>query len=307
MSFSVSTRLWDFARPEPPAESPRGTLPWGAAAFAKQVADLGATSVELDSRIPERRFDEVVGAVKNHGLAITSIEAVCPHPSEFGKHEPRPGLVPLVNPDESERRVAIRLHRRTIEIAADVSAKNVVLTLGRVALPPAFSFPPEGERETRAFLAARALEVPPFLDALRFSLDHLIPVAEKYERTLAIAVSSDLAAVPSFQELRAVLEDFRGAPLGVWLDVSALWSLEHAGVRRAETWSELRPSVRGVRIRDLRNGTEVVPGEGGIHLAAIKKALALPDDVSRVLDLGAQHDPGRVRDAVLPARRAVWP
>ena len=305
--FSVSTRVWDFARPEPPAEVPRGTLPWPAAPFAKFAADLGATAVELDSRVLERRLDEVVGAIKNHGLAITSLEAICPHPTELARHDPKPGLVPLANPDESERRVAIRLHRRTVEIAADLSAPNVILTFGRVAMPEAFAAPPDGERETRAFLAARALAAPPHLDAIRFSLDHLIPIAEKYERTLAMVVSSDLAAAPSFQELSALLDDFKGAPLGVWLDTTALWSLANAGVRRVETWSGLGASIRGIRIHDWRDQAEVVPGEGAIDLATMKKALALPETVARVLDLGPDHDHGRIRECVQPNRRAVWP
>lgn len=245
--------------------------------------------------------------MRNHGLAITSIEAVCPHPAELGRHAAKPGLVPLANPDDSERRVAIRLHRRTIERAADIEAPIVVLTMGRIALPPAFAEAPNGERETRAFLAARAVAAPPYLDAVRFSLDDLVPAAEKYGRVLAIAVSADLAAAPSFQELTAILADFRGAPIGVWLDTTAIWSLANEGVRRIETWAALAPAVRGIRVHDVRDGVEQVPDEGAIDLAKMKKALSLPESVERVLDLGAAHDHGRIRECLLPNRRAAWP
>lgn len=249
----------------------------------------------------------MVSALKDHGLAIVSLEALCPHPGELVRHDPRPGLVPLANPDESERRVAIRLHRVTLERAVDAAAPHVVLTAGGVVMPPGFPDAPEGERETRSFLTARALVAPPHLDALRFSLDRLIPVAEKLGRSLAIAVSADLAAVPSFQELSALLEDFRGAPLGAWLDSAALWTLEQRGVRRMETWASIRGAIFGIRVRDLRDGSEVVPGEGAVNLAALQRVLALPESVARVLDLGADHDHGRIRESVLPARRAVWP
>lgn len=300
----VSTRLWDFARPEPLPGGPPAALPWTAAPFAKLVADLPAEGVTCDARIPERRFEEVVSAVRGHGLQIAALESLCPHPAELSRHEPRPDLVPLSNPDESERDIAIRLHRKTIERAADLQAPVIVLTVGRVI----FSAPlaePEGERETRAYLARRAEEAPRFLDAARFAIDKLMPAAERHGRKIAIAISSELAAIPSFQELSGILGDFRGAPLGAWLDTAAMWRLERQGVRRVATWSELRDSTFGVRLRDVRDADEAVPGEGAIDFAAMAKALALPATAARVLDLGAFHDLGRVREGVSHIRK-VW-
>lgn len=293
----MSTRLWDFARPEPLPDSPPSALPWAAAPFAKLVADLPADAVTCDVRVPEHRFESVVSAVRGHGLQIAALESLCPHPSELSRHEPRPDLVPLSNPDDSERRAAIRLHRKTIERAADVQAPVVVLALGRVAMPADLA-EPVGERETRAFLARRSQEAPRYLDATRFALDDLVPLAERLGRRLAISVSSDLAAIPSFQELAAILADFRGAPLGVWLDSAALWRLEQRGIRRVSTWGELRDATLGIRLRDEREGREAVPGEGEIDFAGMATALALPPSAARILDLGPHHDLGRVRDCI---------
>lgn len=299
----VSTRLWDFARPEPLPGGPPAALPWAAGSFAKLVADLPADGVTFDARIPERRFDEVVSAVRGHGLDIAALESLCPHPAELVRHEPRPDLVPLSNPDESERQVAIRLHRRTIERAEDLQAPVVVLTLGRVVFSTDLAAP-DGERETRAYLARRAAEASRFVDAARFAIDKLVPAAERHGRKIAIAISSELAAIPSFQELRGILDDFRGAPLGVWLDTAAMWRLERDGVRRFATWGDLRDSTLGIRLRDAREAEEAVPGEGRIDFATMAEALALPATAARVLDLGSQHDLGRVREGVSHLRKA---
>lgn len=260
--------------------------------------------MHLDARIPERRLEEVLRAVRDHGLAPGSIDGLSPQPAELSKHEPSASLVPLANPDESERRVAVRLHRKTIERATDASIPIVVLTPGRIAMPPAMT-DPVGDRETRAYLERRALEAPRYVDALRFALDELVPAAERQGRRLAIAIDPSLAAVPSFQELRSLLEDFRGAPLGAWLDTVAMWSLADRGIRRVETWGELRAATLGVRVADIRNEQETVPGDGAIDQATMAKALSLPASAVRVVDLGAGHDLGRVRESVSHVRK-VW-
>ena len=302
--LALSTRLWDFARPEPLPDAPRGSLPWPAAPFAKLAADWGVDGIHLDARIPERRFEEVVGAIRDHGLAITSMDGLAPQPIDLARREPVPDLVPLANPDDSERRVAVRLHRATIERAADLAVPIVVLHPGRIELPADLEEPQSGERETRAYLSRRALEAPRFVDALRFALDELIPTAEKHGRVLAVAIDARLAAVPSFQELRAILSDFRGAPLRAWLDAVAIWQLEQRGIRRVESWSELQSHTAAIRIADRKDDTEAVPGEGALDHAGLAKALPVPGAI-RLLDLDARHDLGRVRDS-LPIVRKAW-
>ena len=306
--FSLSTRLWDFARPAPPPDAPRGALPWEAAPFAKLAADLGATGIELDCRIPEPRFEEVVRAAHDHGLAISSLEALCPHPAELARRGPAPGLVPLANPDESERRVAVRLHRSVLERAADAGVPVVVLTLGRVELPGDATLPAlEDAREVRQYLERRAAAAARYSDAARFALDALVPVAERLGRVLAIAMPGELAGVPSFQELSTLVADFRGAPLGAWLDTAAITRLARAGIRRAETWSALGESILGVRLTDEDgDGAERVPGEGRVDFAALAGALPEVARRTRVLSLGTGHDHGRIRDGLGGLRVAGW-
>lgn len=301
--LSLSTRLWDFARPEPLPDGPRGALPWAAAPFAKLVADAGVTRVHLDARIPEHRFEEVLRAVRDHGLAPHSIDGLAPQPAELTRHAPSPSRVPLANPDDSERHVSVRLHRKTIERAADAQIPIVVLTPGSIPMPAEMGVP-AGERETRAYLTRRALEAPRYVDALRFALDELVPAAERQGRSLAIAIGATLDAVPSFQELRALLDEYRGAPLGAWLDGVAIWTLADCGIRRVDTWGELRTATLGIRIADVRDAREAVPGEGAIDQVAMAKALALPASAARVLDLGADHDLGRVRESISHVRTA---
>lgn len=304
LTLTISTRLWDFSRPEPLPDGPRGALPWPAVPFAKLAADLGCDGVHLDARIPDHRFEEVIAAIRAHGLALASIDGLSPQPAELARHEPAADLVPLANPDESERRVAIRLHRRTIERASEISVPLVVLTAGRIPLPADLA-DPAGERETRATLARRSLEAPRYVDALRFALDELLPVAEGLGRTLAIVADGRLAGVPSFQELRSLLDELRGAPLGCVLDVAGVWALERRGIRRVETWSELRGSTLALRVADSRDGREAVPGEGEIDLAALTKSLAPEPRTHRLVDLGADHDLGRVRDGVALVRKGM--
>jgi sugar phosphate isomerase/epimerase len=303
---AVSSRLWDFARPEPPPDAARTALPWAAPSFAKAVADVGAQAVELDATVPEHRFEEVVRAVRDHGLSVLSLEALCPHPAELARHAARAGLVPLANPDESERRAAVKLHRRTIELAAEVTAPFVVVTAGRVSMPPELDTPPAemDERTLRAFLARRGQAAPPFVDGFRFALDELVPAAERLDRTIAIAMSGALDAVPSFTELTAILADFRGAPIAAWIDLAGVWGLQSLGVRRLETWTTLGSSIAGVRWSDVRRGEERVPGDGDLDLA---NAAKLAPSAHAVLSLGAAHDHGRVREGLGVLRRiGVW-
>jgi sugar phosphate isomerase/epimerase len=278
-------------------------LPWSAATFAKAAADFGAEAIELDASIPEHRFEEVVRAVRDFGLSVLSLEALCPHPADLSRHAARPGLVPLANPDESERRASVRLHRKTIELAVEVNAPVVVLTAGRVSMPA--DLEKDGERALRAYLARRSQEAPRFVDAFRFALDELIPTAERLGRRLAIAATGELDAVPSFTELTALLADFRGAPLAAWVDASGVHELASLGVRRVETWSSLTPEIAGIRWRDWKDGAEAIPGEGVVPLATIAKLA--PESAHHVLSLGTGHDHGRVREGLAAMRRmGVW-
>lgn len=332
--LAVSSRLWDFTRSEPGPDAPRTALPWAAAPFAKLVADLGATAVELDATIPESRFEEVVGAVKDHGLGIAALEALCPHPAELGRRMAAPGLVPLANPDESERRYAVRLHRRVIERASEVGAPVVVLTLGRVWLPDelraAIDDPSAtrraasdalasgslvdprvpGERALRALLARRAQEAPRFLDGARFAIEELLGTADRLGRRLAIANVPALDGVPSFQELLGLLDDFRGAPIGAWLDVASIGMLAKSAVRRTESWAPLVASADGFRLRDVRaiDGRleERIPGEGDLDLASILSGWKPRETSPRVLSLAAGFDLGRVREGLTHLRQGGW-
>ncbi len=300
--LAASTSMWDLA------ESPIG--------FAKRVLDLGCRVAVLDVRIAEDRVREVAGALRSAGLPIAALEP--PHPEEAGKLAPARALFPLASTDPDHRRIASRVHTRAIALASELEIATLVVHAGRLPDEPPEDLARSLSRETeaaqraavRTVLDARASLVGPTLDALRKSLDELLPEAERRHVTIALVNRGDLYELPTYQESDRLQREFAGAPLAPWLDLAAAHRIEAMALKKARAWIEANHErFAGAFLHDTRLENDawvegLAPGEGAIDWSAlggeslvkIPCALALPHDA----------DPAKVVDGIDRVQRLFF-
>ncbi len=127
---------------------------------------------------------------------------------------------------------------------------------------------PRFKKQTACALRARERQAGKHLEALRRSLDRLVPRFEKAGVALCLENLPSWEAVPSEAEIARLVADYPVSALAHWHDLghgqvrqNLGWSTDHAAVA-----AHLLPITRGIHIHDVRGLADdhQVPGAGVI-------------------------------------------
>jgi sugar phosphate isomerase/epimerase len=210
--------------------------------------------------------------------------------------------------------------RRSIDLAAQAAAPNVVLHLGHVA--PTML---DGERRLRALwparddsaatreeyahtldatVAERAALAPPYLQAARRSLADLALHAEA--RGVALGIESRLLyhEFPLPEEAAALLADHAPELVGYWHDVGHCEVHHRLGLTPIDRWFDLLGRrILGAHLHDVRDLTDHrAPGNGTVDFAWL--AARLPAAAARTLEID-QHEPDADLASAIEVLRAA--
>ena len=281
-------------------------------ALMASLHTLGAAGVELDYRISAALLAPVKAALKRAGLTVTSLHNFCPIPRQFAGSGGGGDLLSLAATNRDERDTAVKLTLATIEQANDLETRAVVLHGGRVdfdaetdLLYAFFRHERMATEEARGFLARKLAErdrlKPAHLDALCFSLEKLLPVAERHHVRLGLENRYHYHELPGIDDFGLFFREFEGAPLGYWHDSGHA----HAGeVLSLFTAKDLLlrygSHLVGCHLHDAQGLEDhLPPGAGQIDFTALHKML--PPQAPRVIEL----KPGTSLDAVREGIRAL--
>ncbi|MBV9490406.1 MAG: sugar phosphate isomerase/epimerase [Verrucomicrobia bacterium] len=239
---------------------------WNSARHARgeqmlaEIAGLGFRRVELGHGIRLSLWDGVIRYLADHDLEVTSLHNYCPLPPELGEADP--DRYQCTSSDPEERAHAARYTRQTIEWAAALRARYLVLHLGSVAMP---AYTRElikliknggylGRRYVRCKIAAlKAREGVRCLDRVREWLAPLADHAKAVGVRLAIENQIALEAVPSEREFVTLLGEPEFSEVGYWHDFG------HGQVRANLGWIDHRqwltriaPRLLGCHVHDVR-------------------------------------------------------
>jgi sugar phosphate isomerase/epimerase len=260
------------------------------------VARHGVAGVELDYRIGAKTFGPMPAALKRAGLTVVSVHNFCPHPADMARFSPSGDLLSLSDREKEIRRRAVALTARTLEIAAELEAGVLVLHCGRVAMEPEIpawqrlfdtdQIRSECGREFAARkLAQRDRLKGPHLDALCFSLDSLLRLAERHGLRLGLENRVHFHELPGPEDFALLFEKFAGAPLGYWHDTGH--AQRNAALGICTPQSLLAAGAKhllGLHLHDARGLTDHLPlGSGEIDFGALKPFLAA--GIPRVIEL----------------------
>ena len=258
-------------------------------ALMASLQALGVEGVELDYRIPAALLSPVKTALKRAGLTVSSLHNFCPIPRQFAGSGGGGDLLSLAATNRDERNTAVNLTLATIEQANDLETRAVVLHGGRVdfdaetdLLYAFFQHERMATEEARGFVARKLAErdrwKPAHLDALCFSLEKLLPVAERHHVRLGLENRYHYHELPGIDDFGLFFREFDGAPLGYWHDSGHAHAGEVLALFSAKDLLQRYGShLVGCHLHDARGLEDhLPPGAGQIDFTALHKMLPPP-------------------------------
>ena len=250
------------------------------------LEQLDIQGVELEYRLTDRFFAGMRDPLMKSPLQVTSIHNYFPFPTRFEELKPGGDLFLLSSPDRDERNRAVDRTIRTIEMANDLEAGAVVLHCGKVEIDAEIQklhgFFQENSIVTpgaQTFIGQKfkALETskPAYLDSLLFSLDRLLPQAEKQGVTLGLENRAHYHELPGSGDFEQLLAEFAGGPLGYWHDTGHAHLAEKLTiVPLGFLLDKYAPDLVGVHLHDAVGLQDhLPPGSGEIDFNTVKPHL----------------------------------
>jgi sugar phosphate isomerase/epimerase len=271
MQFSLSTR-WNAYRHKT-GES-----------LVDEILELGFDRIELGYDL---RIDLVAGVksrIESGDICAPSVHNYSPVPVAAPRGHPE--LFSLSSLDRRERESAVRYTGATIEFAAEVGAKAVVVHAGNVGMRKRSSklidLIENGKQHTKKFekikmklLLERDKKVTKHLDQLYRSLEALLPQLEKHSIRMGLENLPSWEAIPTESEAQTIFNKFNSPFLGYWHDMGHGQIRHNLGLTSHKLWfDKLSQHLVGMHIHDTIHpaGDHVMPPQGGINFTDFSNA-----------------------------------
>ncbi len=291
------------------------------AAIADYAGELGFDALELGYNTTHEQAPGFKSRLDS--MPVDSVHAYCPVPISAPHGYPELHL--LASEDEDERALAAVFLRKSINFAAEMGARTVVLHAGRVFLRSWLSNLGSDRlmplwRAVRGTDAAaqyarvlekakkrRAERGRKRMDVFCRELEKLFPVLQAAHLRLGLENLPSIEGFPDEDETLEIMKRYPSAPVGAWFDIG------HAEIRASYGWTasaaaeaeKLGGAILGCHIHDVKglDGDHCAVGEGRVDFAALRR-LSAPE-ILHVFE----PSPG-VRSAALAAGlaalRKIW-
>jgi len=270
MNFAVSTH-WNAHRHQ------------DGLSLIAEILEAGFSRVELGYDLSLDLVEGVKQMVTDKAVAAESVHNYCPIP--IGAPMGHPELYDLSSSDSKMRKAAVRHTTRTIEFAAEVGAKAVVVHCGYANMKNLTArllemavegkiYSDKFEKIKTKLIVKRGKVVEKTLDSLRSSIEELLPEAEANRVKICPENLPIWEAVPSEIEMQSLLEEFDSPWLGYWHDIGHGQIRQELGFSSQHVWlKRLKPT--GYHIHDMDNSfrDHLMPPRGKVDFSAFKESI----------------------------------
>ncbi len=256
---------------------------------------LGFENIELEYRISGETYREIKQFLKSDNvLKVSSIHNYFPIPEI--REEGGADVFLLSSEDKEERALAVKYTVKTMQIAAELGARAVVLHLGRVSMDTVktelFRLYDNGKigsdehkRILKEFKMLRERRKGKTFDMLLLSMDEIMKATEKLGVYMGIENRYYFREYPNIEEIGIIFEKFGNEQIGYWHDVGHAKVQENLGITRPnqllETYGRF---LIGVHLHDVTGYVDhQVPGMGEVDFDLLKKYLKR--DTIKVLEI----------------------
>lgn len=194
-------------------------------------------------------------------IHFSGVHNFCPSPVEVSGD--RPDVYEFTSRHRLHRERAIKLTRRSIDVASDLGGKYVVLHLGHSAMRDYTSkltkWAKAGEMDSKSFAALKAKMIRKrvrlkgrHLDQVRTALDQLIPYAEGKGICLGLESRSRFEQVPNEEEMEILLGEYDTPAVGYWHDFGHVQLKENLNLLDHRAWLEkMSARLIGCHLHDV--------------------------------------------------------
>lgn len=252
----------------------------------KEIRNLGFAEVELSFDLTERIVKDISNLVAKGQIKVNALHNFCPIPDGVPRAEALPDCYSLASCDEQRRALAVTYTKVTIDTAAALNARAVVLHAGRVEIedrtreliscynngqmqaPHAQSIRAQMHKERKSKEAAH------FQAALK-SLEELVHYAKNLSLSLGIENRFYFREIPSFEEVGKILDYFKGSNISYWHDTGHAQLWENLGfLKHQEYLDRYAQYLSGVHLHDIQGTRDhLAPLQGSFDFALLKPYL----------------------------------
>ncbi|HVM59524.1 MAG TPA: sugar phosphate isomerase/epimerase [Verrucomicrobiae bacterium] len=235
-------------------------------AMVNEVRALGFEYVELGHGTRVSLLTGVQEAVAAGEIKICSVHNFCPTP--IGVMGPAPNYYLPSSRDEDERRYAVRHTLRTIDCAAALGAKVVVMHLGKVPMRHytgrLLNFHMQGRAESPRYhrLATKAITIRDRkrqkpLDQVYRTLDEVLPRAKELRVKIGMETRLGVEEIPNEREADQILIRFGTDTIMYWHDIGHAAVKEVLGLMSIDgILTRFRGRTAGMHLQDFHPPAE---------------------------------------------------
>jgi sugar phosphate isomerase/epimerase len=249
-----------------------------------ELLSIGFRSIELNLEIPDKWFPDIIKSVSSSKIIVSGLHNICPAIDPLPQGKSYYDVYFLTSDDDTERKTGIELTKRTIQHAADVGGKYIVVHAGEVPIDLsgktvnsyAFNFGINGmlyEKYRQECIKQRKEKRDIYLDKLSSSLEEILPVAQQYNIMIGLENRFYYHEIPIPEDLEILFTRFNDTPLRYWHDVG------HAEINtrlkffgsHADFLGPFKHKLLGMHLHDVRGMHDhFAPGTGEIDFNIFK-------------------------------------
>lgn len=278
------------------------------AVFARFAADAGYEAIEVSHSTPMEKIEAIAAAGL---LPVTSFHAPAPYVKRSnGRGNSSANLAAV---DRDERRAALEYTSLSMEWAARLGARALVVHLGQVsdvreqfdeelAMRRMFD---SGVMELERFgewrdavMRRRTKEAGPYVESARRSLEELVRLAEPAGIVIGLENRYHYHEIPSPDEYEVLFDGYAIEQVGYWHDVGHAEVLDRLGFIDKRVWLEKwSHRIVGAHLHDVSGiGDHRSPGDGDVDWSYVVAGVrALP---GYTLEINQHQTDGMVVGAV---------
>jgi len=251
-----------------------------------EIEALGFKEIELSFNLLPSMVEDIAGLVKDKRIKVSSLHNYCPIPGGIERKSALPDCYSLASLDETERAKAVAFTKKTIETAARLNARAVVLHSGRVEIPDFTrqlinlyaadkKNSPEFSRLRGEAIRQRDKASAPFFSSALKSLEELVSYADKLGIFLGIETRFYYRETPAFEEIGIILKKFKGAGIFYWHDTGHAEIMERLGFNKHKDYLDAYgQDMLGIHLHNVSGCSDhQAPGNGEIDFNKIEPYL----------------------------------